>query len=29
LEKTKVACMMLDNWSFRADNLALLNMVRT
>ena len=27
-EKTGVACMMLENWSFRADNLALLNMVR-
>ena len=27
-EKTGVECMMLENWSFRADNLALLNMVR-
>ncbi|MBI4324622.1 MAG: Gfo/Idh/MocA family oxidoreductase [Chloroflexi bacterium] len=27
-EKTGVACMMLENWSFRSDNLALLNMVR-
>lgn len=27
-EKTKVPCMMLENWSFRSDNLALLNMVR-
>ena len=27
-EKTGVGCMMLENWSFRNDNLALLNMVR-
>jgi len=27
-EKTGVPCMMLENWSFRQDNLALLNMVR-
>ena len=27
-EETKVPCMMLENWSFRRDNLALLNMVR-
>lgn len=27
-EKSGVACMMLENWSFRSDNLALLNMVR-
>lgn len=27
-EKTGVACMMLENWSFRQDNLALLNMKR-
>lgn len=27
-EKTGVPCMMLENWSFRPDNLALLNMVR-
>lgn len=27
-EKTGVECMMLENWSFRPDNLALLNMVR-
>lgn len=27
-EKTGIGCMMLENWSFRADNLALLNMVR-
>ncbi len=27
-EQTKVPCMMLENWSFRRDNLALLNMKR-
>ena len=27
-EATGVPCMMLENWSFRRDNLALLNMVR-
>lgn len=27
-EKTSVECMMLENWSFRSGNLALLNMVR-
>lgn len=27
-EETGVPCMMLENWSFREDNLALLNMVR-
>jgi len=27
-EKTGVPCMMLENWSFRQDNLALLNMKR-
>lgn len=27
-EKTGVPCMMLENWSFRRDNLAILNMVR-
>jgi hypothetical protein len=27
-EKTGIGCMMLENWSFRSDNLALLNMVR-
>lgn len=27
-EKTGVPCMMLENWSFRRDNLALLQMVR-
>jgi hypothetical protein len=27
-EETKVPCMMLENWSFRRDNLAVLNMVR-
>jgi predicted dehydrogenase len=27
-EATGVPCMMLENWSFRQDNLALLNMVR-
>ncbi|HPT26512.1 MAG TPA: Gfo/Idh/MocA family oxidoreductase [Bryobacteraceae bacterium] len=26
--KTKVPCMMLENWSFRRDNLAVLNMIR-
>ena len=27
-ESTKVPCMMLENWSFRRDNLAVLNMIR-
>ncbi|MCL2117378.1 MAG: Gfo/Idh/MocA family oxidoreductase [Planctomycetaceae bacterium] len=27
-EKYKTPCMMLENWSFRQDNLALLNMIR-
>src|SRR4030042_4509319 len=27
-ETTKVPCMMLENWSFRRDNLAVLNMIR-
>lgn len=27
-EETKVPCMMLENWSFRQDNLAVLNMKR-
>jgi len=27
-EQTKVPCMMLENWSFRRDNLAELNMIR-
>jgi predicted dehydrogenase len=27
-ESTRVPCMMLENWSFRRDNLAVLNMVR-
>lgn len=27
-ERTKSACMMLENWSFRRDNLAVLNMIR-
>jgi hypothetical protein len=27
-ERTGVGCMMLENWSYRSDNLALLNMVR-
>jgi len=27
-EKTKIPCMMLENWSFRKDNLAVLNMIR-
>lgn len=27
-EKTKVPCMMMENWSFRRDNLAVLNMIR-
>ena len=27
-EKTGVPCMMLENWSFRRDNLSLLNMIR-
>jgi predicted dehydrogenase len=27
-ERTGVPCMMLENWSFRRDNLAVLNMVR-
>ena len=27
-EKTNVPCMMLENWSFRQDNLAVLNIIR-
>jgi predicted dehydrogenase len=27
-EKTGIPCMMLENWSFRKDNLAILNMIR-
>ena len=27
-EQTGVPCMMLENWSFRRDNLAVLNMIR-
>ena len=27
-EKTGLPCMMLENWSFRSDNLAVLNMIR-
>jgi len=27
-ESTKVPCMMLENWSFRRDNLAVLNIIR-
>ena len=27
-EQTAVPCMMLENWSFRSDNLAVLNMIR-
>ncbi len=27
-EQTKIPCMMLENWSFRRDNLAVLNMIR-
>ncbi len=27
-ERTDVPCMMLENWSFRRDNLAVLNMIR-
>ena len=27
-EDTSVPCMMLENWSFRRDNLAVLNMIR-
>ncbi|MCL2742798.1 MAG: Gfo/Idh/MocA family oxidoreductase [Planctomycetaceae bacterium] len=27
-EKNKIPCMMLENWSFRQDNLAVLNMIR-
>ncbi|MBI5085247.1 MAG: Gfo/Idh/MocA family oxidoreductase [Acidobacteria bacterium] len=27
-ERTRVPCMMLENWSFRRDNLAVLNMIR-
>ncbi len=27
-EETSVPCMMLENWSFRRDNLAVLNMIR-
>jgi predicted dehydrogenase len=28
-EKTRTQCMMLENWSFRRDNLAVLNMIRS
>ena len=28
-ESTKIPCMMLENWSFRRDNLAVLNMIRS
>jgi predicted dehydrogenase len=28
-EKTGIPCMMLENWSFRRDNLAVLNMIRS
>jgi len=28
-EETGVECMMMENWSFRPDNLAVLNMIRT
>jgi predicted dehydrogenase len=28
VEETRVPCMMLENWSFRRDNLAVLNMIR-
>ena len=27
-EKTATPCMMMENWSFRRDNLAVLNMIR-
>jgi len=27
-EETRIPCMMLENWSFRRDNLAILNMIR-
>jgi predicted dehydrogenase len=27
-ERTRMPCMMLENWSFRRDNLAVLNMIR-
>jgi predicted dehydrogenase len=27
-ERTGIPCMMLENWSFRRDNLAVLNMIR-
>lgn len=27
-EKTRTPCMMMENWSFRRDNLAVLNMIR-
>jgi hypothetical protein len=27
-EKTRTQCMMMENWSFRRDNLAVLNMIR-
>ena len=27
-EKTRIPCMMLENWSFRRDNLAVLNIIR-
>jgi len=27
-EQTRLPCMMLENWSFRRDNLAILNMIR-
>ena len=27
-EETKVPCMMLENWSFRGENLVVLNMIR-
>ena len=27
-EQTGIPCMMLENWSFRSDNLAVLNMIR-
>ena len=27
-EQTKAPCMMLENWSFRQDNLAVLRMIR-
>jgi predicted dehydrogenase len=28
-ERTNIPCMMLENWSFRRDNLAVLNMIRS